>query len=78
MKISDRVKNVVIREYCGLKDDVRIRIKKGMLRWFGHLERMHDRRLTKGIYWWKCRNGSASANIYRLNRDVLRVILELL
>ncbi|KAF9817866.1 hypothetical protein SFRURICE_003272 [Spodoptera frugiperda] len=31
VKLSDRVKNSVVREKCGLKDDVVMRIEKGML-----------------------------------------------
>jgi hypothetical protein len=34
----------------GLKADSITRIEKGMLRWFGHVERMDERRLTKRIY----------------------------
>ena len=26
------------------------KVEKSMLRWFGHVERMNERRLTKGIY----------------------------
>ncbi|GBP85578.1 hypothetical protein EVAR_64569_1 [Eumeta japonica] len=37
-------------ERCGLKEDVVTRVEKGMLRWFGHLERMNESRLTKQIY----------------------------
>ena len=48
--MSDRVSNEVIRKRCGLKDDIVTRIEKGMLRWFGHLERMNERRITKEIY----------------------------
>ncbi|CAH1645106.1 unnamed protein product [Spodoptera littoralis] len=50
LKLSDRVKNSVIRERCGLKDDVVTRIEKGMLRWFGHVERMDESRVTKEVY----------------------------
>ena len=46
----DKVRNSVIRERCGVEEDVVIRIEKGMLRWFGHIERMDERRLTKQIY----------------------------
>ncbi|CAK1600810.1 unnamed protein product [Parnassius mnemosyne] len=50
MKLNDRVRNCLIREECGLQDDVVTRIKKGMLRWFGHVERMNEERVTKQIY----------------------------
>jgi hypothetical protein len=36
----------VIREEC----ERMCRIEKNMLRWFGHVERMDERRLTKEIY----------------------------
>ena len=44
------MRNEVIRERCGLKEDVVTKVEKSMLRWFGHVERMSERRLTKGIY----------------------------
>ncbi|CAG4947225.1 unnamed protein product [Parnassius apollo] len=48
---NDRVRNCVIRDKCGMQDDVMTyRIKKGMLRWFGHVERMNEERVTKQIY----------------------------
>jgi exonuclease III len=51
VRLIDRVRNVEIRRRCGLKDDVVTRIERGMLRWFGHVERMSDERMTKKI--WK-------------------------
>ena len=48
--LNDRVRNEVIRERCGLKEDVVTKVDKSMLRWFGHVERMSERRLAKGIY----------------------------
>jgi hypothetical protein len=48
-RIIDRVRNVEIRRRCGLKDDVVTRIERGMFRWFGHVERMSDERMTKKI-----------------------------
>jgi hypothetical protein len=33
-----------------VKKDVVTKIEKNMLRWFGHIERMDERRLTKEIY----------------------------
>ena len=50
VSIVDRVRNEVIRERCGVKEDVVTRIDKGMLRWFGHVERMDETRMTKEIY----------------------------
>jgi hypothetical protein len=50
VKLSDRVRNEVIREKYGVKEDVVTKIiEKNMLRWFGHVERMDKRRLTKEI-----------------------------
>ena len=46
VSIVDRVRNEVIRERCGMKEDVVTRIDKGMLRWFGHVERMDETRMT--------------------------------
>jgi hypothetical protein len=42
--------NEVIRDECGVKEDVVTKIEKNMLRWFGHIERMDERRLTKEVY----------------------------
>ena len=44
------MRNEVIRERCGLKEDVVTKVEKSMLRWFGHVERMSERRLIKEIY----------------------------
>jgi hypothetical protein len=40
----------VITEECGVKEYIVTKIGKNMLRWFGHVERMDDRRLRKEIY----------------------------
>jgi hypothetical protein len=50
VKVSDRVRNEVIREDCGVKEDVVTKIENNILRWFGHVDRMDERRLTKEIY----------------------------
>ncbi|GBP51004.1 hypothetical protein EVAR_37161_1 [Eumeta japonica] len=62
-KLNDSVKkrdlkvNVVKAGYGGrkmkvgsMKEDVVTKIERGMLRWFGHLGRMIESRLTKQIY----------------------------
>ncbi|GBP67906.1 hypothetical protein EVAR_38374_1 [Eumeta japonica] len=47
---KDRYRNSIVKERCGLQEDVVIRVERGILRWFGHLERMNESRLTKQIY----------------------------
>jgi hypothetical protein len=50
VKLSGRVRNVVNREECGVKEDVVTKIEKNMLKWFDHVEWMDERRFTKEIY----------------------------
>ena len=45
----DRVPNVEIRR-CGKNVSVGQRVDQGLLRWFGHVERMGDERLVKRVY----------------------------
>ncbi|GBP64102.1 hypothetical protein EVAR_51102_1 [Eumeta japonica] len=47
---KDRCRNSDVTERCGLKEDVVTRVERGMLRWFRHLERMNENKLTKQIY----------------------------
>ncbi|GBP56771.1 hypothetical protein EVAR_91423_1 [Eumeta japonica] len=47
---KDRCRNSDVTERCGLKEDVVTRVEGDMSRWFGHLERMNERRLTRQIY----------------------------
>jgi len=46
----DRVRNTVIREECAVKMSVIDQVENGLLRWFGHMERMSNERLTRRIY----------------------------
>ncbi|GBP89317.1 hypothetical protein EVAR_62807_1 [Eumeta japonica] len=39
-----------VRERCGLKEDIVIRVEKDMLLWFARLERTNESRPTKQIY----------------------------
>ena len=45
----DRVSNVEIRR-CRKNVSVRQRIDQGLLRWFGHVERMGGERMAKRVY----------------------------
>ena len=49
LRIIDRVPNVEIRR-CKKNVSVSQRIDQGMLRWFGHVERMGDERMAKRVY----------------------------
>lgn len=46
----DRVRNDWVLDNCGVSENIEVKYDKGMLRWFGHVERMNDGRLTKQIY----------------------------
>lgn len=41
------MRNTLIREQCGFSVDVVTNIEKGMMRWFGHIERMDEARMIK-------------------------------
>ena len=40
-----------IREFCGVMKGVGERIDEGVLRWFGHMERMEFKRVYLGVCW---------------------------
>ena len=46
----DRVPNARISELCGVTNGVDERIDEGVLRWFGHVERMENDRIAKRVY----------------------------
>ena len=50
----DRVPNARIRELCGVKKGLDERIDEGVLRWFGHVERMERDRIAKRVYIGEC------------------------
>ena len=45
----DRVLNARIRGLCGVTKEVDERIEEGVLRWFGHVERMEKNRIAKRV-----------------------------
>ena len=42
--------HIYIRELCGVKKGLNEKIDKGVLRWFGNVERMESDRIAKSIY----------------------------
>ena len=47
----DRVQNAWIREMCGVKKSLYEKIDEGVLRWFGHVERMERIGLLRESMW---------------------------
>ena len=45
----DRIPNERIRGRTGVKSKLSYRAEQGGLRWFGHMERMNDGRMTKRV-----------------------------
>ena len=50
IRSMDRVPNARIRELCGVTKGVDERIGEGVLRWFGHVERLENDRIVKRGY----------------------------
>ena len=46
----DRVPNARIKEFYGVTKGLDERIGEGVLRWFGHMERMEKDRIAKRVY----------------------------
>ena len=45
----DRLRNEVVRERTGVRKELAARVDMNVLRWFGHLVRMDNERLTKRV-----------------------------
>ena len=50
----DKVPNARIKELCEVKKRVDEKIDEGVLRWFGHVERMENDRIAKTVYVGVC------------------------
>jgi hypothetical protein len=74
--LSDWVRNEVIREECGVKEDVVIKIEKNMLRCFSHVERVNERRLTKEIYEADVGSNAVRGRPRRIFLDQIGEVLE--
>ena len=54
-----KVPNSRIRELCGVVKGVDEKTDEGVLRWFGHVEKMENDRIAKRVYVEEC-DGSPS------------------
>ena len=50
----NRVPNAWIKKFCGVKKGLDERIDKGVLWWFGPVDRMKKDRIAKRIYIGEC------------------------
>ena len=50
VRLADRIGNEEVHRMAGTSEDIKVRMKKNVLSWFGHVERMNDERMTKKIY----------------------------
>ena len=50
----DRFMNARIKELCRVTKGVDERVDEGVLRWFGHVERMKSYRFAKRVYVGEC------------------------
>ena len=48
------VLNARIRQLCGVTKGVHEKIDEGVLRWFGHVERMDNERIANRVYEGEC------------------------
>ena len=46
----DKIRNSVIRDKCNVKESIIEKIQNNRLRWYGHIMRMEDSKLTKTIF----------------------------
>ena len=61
----DKVPNAWIRELCRVKKGTDERIDEGVLRWFGHVERVETDRIAKRVYIGEC---AGSCSVGRLRK----------
>ena len=54
IRIMDKVPNTRIKELCGVTKGLDEKVDEGVLRWFGHVERMENDRIAKRVYVRKC------------------------
>ena len=60
----DKAPNARMRQLCGVTKGVHEKIDEGVLRWFGHRERMENDRIPKRVYVGECAD-SQSVGVLR-------------
>jgi hypothetical protein len=49
---KERIRNVTIRQQTGLEETIIKEIEQNLLTWYGHVQRMAERRLSKIAFKW--------------------------
>ncbi|GBP79091.1 hypothetical protein EVAR_103516_1 [Eumeta japonica] len=62
---KDRCRNSDVRERCDWNENVVTRVEKVMLRWFGHLERINEKRVKKQVFIANVYNGKSYSSCLR-------------
>ena len=72
---EDRVRNAIIRERCGCELYVLERIKRSVLKCFGHVERMGEERFVKRVYRANVEGNWGRGRLQRRWRDEAKDLL---
>ena len=68
----DRVRNEVVRERVGVSEKLSKRVDRKVLKWFGHVERMGNERMTKRVYVSEVEGNRGRGRPYFRRRDGVR------
>ena len=70
------VPNTQIRELCGVKKGLDEMIDEGILRWFGHVERMERDRIAKRVYVGECAGSHSVGRLWKRWIDTMKECLK--
>ena len=72
----DRALNARIRELCGVRKGQDEKSDEGVLRWFGHVERMESDRIAKRVYVSECAGSRSVGRPRKRWNDTVKGSLE--
>ena len=72
IKRMDKVPNARIRDLCG----VRKGLDEGILRWFGHVDRMERDRIAKRVYLGECAGSFSVGRLWKRCIDTMKECLK--
>ena len=72
----DKVPNVQIRKLCRVMKGIDEKIDEGVIRWFSHVERMENDRITKRVYVGKCAGSRSMGRPWKRWTDAVKDCLK--